>query len=245
MSTGTQAIDRAASILSLVVRAEDPVSFSEVVSLTGLARSTVSRLLQALERNGLLERDQQGRYRGGALFAGYAARFDRVESLVATADPSMRRISAETGETVNLAVASGPQVVQIAQIDSTFMLGATNWVDVQVPPHCSALGKVLYAYGAIPVPDGPLEVKTSHTLTTQESLVTTLGEVRDRGYAVTRQEYEEGLDAVAAPVRGTQRHVIAAIGISGPSVRIAERHESLGTLLVQEARGLSGLLQAG
>lgn len=244
MSQGTQAIDRAASILSLVVRAEDPVSFSEVVALTGLARSTVSRLLQALERNGLLERDQQGRYRGGALFAGYAARFDRVESLVDSADASMRRIGAETGETVNLAVASGTQVVHIAQIDSTYVLGATNWVDVQVPPHCSALGKVLYAYGAIPVPYGSLEAKTPYTLTSGESLMAALADVRESGYAVTRQEYEEGLDAVAAPVRGSQRSVIAAIGISGPSVRIADHHQSFGKLLVDEARELSDQLQS-
>lgn len=239
MSQGAQAIDRAANILSLVVRAEDPVSYSEVVQLTGLARSTVSRLLQALERNGLLERDHQGRYRGGALFASYAARFDRVETLINSADSSMRRIGDETGETVNLAVASGTEVVHIAQVDSTFVLGATNWVDVQVPPHCSALGKVLYAYGAIQVPDGPLEAKTPYTLTSRDTLLSALTRVRESGYAITRQEYEEGLDAVAAPVRAGHRQVIAALGISGPSVRIADRHRGFGELLVEESRKLS------
>ena len=78
--TGTQSVDRAADLLRLVVQAEAAPSYSDLVSASGLARSTVSRLLGALERGGLVERDGPG-YRGGRLFADYAARFDRVEEL--------------------------------------------------------------------------------------------------------------------------------------------------------------------
>lgn len=236
MSNGTQAIDRAASVLSLVVTAEEPVSFTEVVESTELARSTVSRLLSALERNGLLERDGAGRFRGGPLFATYASRFDRVENLVSAADPTMQRLSEETGETVNLAVPSPEGVVQIAQVDSTFVLGATNWIDVEVPAHCSALGKIMFAYQAIEVPAGRLESRTPHTLTTRKALLDDLAEVRERGYASVHEEFEAGLDALAAPVYGTDgTTVIAAVGISGPSVRFVENHERFGALLVDEA----------
>lgn len=235
MTNGTQSIDRAAEILSLVVKAEDPVSYTEVVEATDLARSTVSRLLSALERNGLLERDSAGLYRGGALFATYASRFDRVETLVAAADPTLQRLSEETGETVNLAVPSSDGVVQISQVDSTFVLGATNWVDVEVPPHCSALGKVMFAYRVIPIPPGRLERRTPYTVSSRKDLLDDLAEVRDRGYAIVHEEFEEGLDALAAPVFGSDSTVIAAVGISGPTVRIAENHEELGKLLVSEA----------
>src|SRR5699024_4837110 len=138
MSNGTQSIDRAAEILSLVVRADDPISYTEVVEATELARSTASRLLSALERNALVERDGDGLYCGGPLFVSCACRCGRVEKLVTAADPTLQRLSEETGETVNLAVPGPNGVVQVAQVDSTFVLGATNWVDVEVPPHCSA-----------------------------------------------------------------------------------------------------------
>ncbi|WP_413336719.1 IclR family transcriptional regulator [Brevibacterium sp. GP-SGM9] len=243
MTNGTQSIDRAAEILSLVVRADDPISYTEVVGSTELARSTVSRLLSALERNGLVERDGDGLYRGGSLFATYASRFDRVETLVSAADPTLQRLSEETGETVNLAVPSANGVVQVAQVDSTFVLGATNWVDVEVPPHCSALGKVMYAFEVIPLPTGRLERRTPHTLGSRKELTDNLAEVRERGYALVHEEFEAGLDALAAPVFGIDDRVVAAVGISGPTMRIAERHEEFGRLLADEAGLLSRSLK--
>ncbi|MDN5852499.1 MAG: IclR family transcriptional regulator [Actinomycetia bacterium] len=242
MSHGTQSIDRAAEVLALVVRSEEPVTYTQVVEQTDLARSTVSRMLQALERNGLLERARDGRFRGGALFAQYAARFDRVESLAAAAEPTLERIGEETGETVNLGVASGDTVLHVAQVDSSFVLGATNWVDVYVPPHCSALGKVMYAFDALPMPRGRLESRTPHTLTTRKALDEDLDGVRELGYAVTRSEFEEGLDAIAAPVRSPDGSIHAAIGISGPSLRMANDDRRFGKLLVDEANVLSKVL---
>lgn len=244
MAQGTQAIDRAAAVLSLVIRSEDPVSFTEVADSVGLARSTVSRLLSALERNGLIERGSDGRYRGGELFALYASRFDRVESLILSAEPTLQRIGEQTGETVNLGVPSGDRVVQIAQVSSSFVLGATNWIDADVPAHCSALGKVMYAYGAIPLPTGELERCTDHTVTSLSLLMDELEEIRGQGFAVVHEEFEDGLDAVAAPVRGAQHSIVAAIGISGPTLRIAEEHERLGGLLISEAQKLSDVLTA-
>ncbi|GAA1627688.1 MULTISPECIES: IclR family transcriptional regulator [Brevibacterium] len=243
MSNGTQSIDRAAEILSLVVKADDPISFTEVVEATELARSTVSRLLSALERNGLVERNAEGHFRGGSLFATYASRFDRVEALVAAADPILQRLSEETGETVNLAVPSSNAVVQIAQVDSTYVLGATNWVDVKVPSHASALGKVMFAFRAIPVPTGRLERLTPRTLGSRKELLADLAEVRDRGFAIVHEEFEPGLDALAAPVLGTDDQVIAAVGISGPTMRIAEHHDRFGELLIAEAGLLSRSLK--
>ncbi|MDN5910921.1 MAG: IclR family transcriptional regulator, partial [Brevibacterium sp.] len=220
-----------------------PISYTEVVESTELARSTVSRLLSALERNGLVERDGEGLYRGGSLFATYASRFDRVETLVTAADPTLQRLSEETGETVNLAVPSSTGVVQVAQVDSTFVLGATNWVDVEVPPHCSALGKIMYAFEIVPIPSGRLERRTQYTLGSRKELTDNLAEVRERGYAIVHEEFEEGLDALAAPVFGFDGRVVAAIGISGPTMRIAAHHEDVGRLLVDEAGLLSRSLK--
>lgn len=243
MSQGTQSIDRAAELLSLVIHSEEPVTYTTLVESTGLARSTVSRLLTALERNGLLERDPDGAFRGGAMFTHYATRYDRVESLAAVAEPYLERIAERTGETVNLGVPRGDTVVHVAQIDSRFVVGATSWVDVEVPPHCSALGKVMYAFEAIALPEDPLSRCTPKSIPDRASLLRELELVRERGFACTSGDFEEGLDAVAAPVRGADGHVHAAIGVSGPSFRLGDQLEALGKLLVSETDRLTQALE--
>lgn len=242
MSNGTQSLDRAAELLSLVVRAEEPITYTSIVDQTGLARSTASRLLQSLERNGLLERDRDGAFRGGALFAHYARSFDRSEFLVATAQPTLDHVADVTGETVNLAIARGDTVVQVAQVDSTYMLGAMNWVGIDVPPHTSSLGKVMHAFGALPAPKGELARVTSATITDPEAYVEELERVRSRGFAITRGELEPGLDGVAAPIYGEDGRVVAALGVSGPAFRLEDSHKIIGDLLVAESERLTGLL---
>src|SRR5579862_7454837 len=152
---GTQAVDRAAQLLLEVVRCPDPVSFTALTASTGLAKSTTSRLLMALERNGLIRRDQGGRFLPGEAFISYAWRGDAESDLVSVAQPILEELGAQTGETVNLGVARGSgMVVQIAQVDSRYLIGGTNWVGQSVPLHGAALGKALLAYAAAELPDG-------------------------------------------------------------------------------------------
>jgi IclR family transcriptional regulator, acetate operon repressor len=244
MSTGTQAIDRAAELLSRVVLADEKPGFGELVTDTGLAKSTASRLLQALERHRLVHRDDAGGYAAGALFALYASRHEPLDELIALARPTMQELSDATGETVNLAIPRTNTVVQVAQIDATFLLGTVNWVEVDVPPHCSALGKVFYAAGAIELPTDDLERRTARTVTDPSDLARQLREVRAQGYAVALGELEVGLDAIAAPVTARSTEVIAALGISGPSDRINHRLDALGELLTHHAAELSRALGA-
>lgn len=244
MSTnGTQAIDRAAQLLALVVRADEPISFTELAEETGLARSTTSRLLAALEANHLLERDPAGAYISGPLFALYAARHDPWSQVARLAEPVLQKVGADTGETVNLAVPRGETVVQIAQVNATYMLGARDWTHVTVPPHCSALGKVLYAFDVLPVPAGPLRQLTEHSLADTDTLRADLATVRRRGYGITREELEIGLDAVAAPVYGRDGTVVAAMGVSGPTTRMRGQLDEIGRLLRDNASALSQVLR--
>lgn len=239
---GTQAIDRAAELLSLVVLADEPQAHADLVARTGLAKSTASRLLQALERHRLLFRDDEGSYQAGPLFALYATRHEPLDELTRVARPTLQRLSAATGETVNLAVLSGNTVLQIAQVDSTFMLSTTNWVGVDVPPHCSALGKIFYAHGALPLPTSPMARHTRNTVTSPAALKRQLKRVREQGYAVTRGELEIGLDGVAAPVFDRTDELVAAIGVSGPADRISHELPVLAELITTQARSLSTLL---
>ncbi|WP_300611727.1 IclR family transcriptional regulator [Trebonia sp.] len=241
--TGTQAVDRAARLVSEVVAAPDSVTFTELAAATGLAKSTTSRLLLALERNGLVRRDDDGRFSPGEMFVRYAWRGGAEAGLVEVARPFLDRLGSVTGETVNLGVARDGVVEQIAQVDAKYLIGGTNWVGRPVPLHCAALGKVLLAYGAASLPPGRLAARTSRTITSRGALLDDLRFVRDRGYAVTDEELEPGLVAVAAPVRRDGGVVVAAMSVSAPSSRLsAAKVSSVAEACVAAAGGLSAAL---
>jgi DNA-binding IclR family transcriptional regulator len=241
--SGTQAVDRAAALLALVVHADEPLAFTTLADEAGLARSTASRLLSALEKSQLLERDASGSFLAGPLFALYAARHDPWREISRLAAPTLQRVAELTGETVHLAASRQGTVMQIAQVDSRYMLGTRDWMGVDVPNHCSAQGKVLMAFDALPVPTGALEAPTEQAVSSGTQLRRELRQVVKDGYAVTRDELEPGLSAVAAPVRGRDGTVIAALGLSGPSARLASTTPQLGQLLVEQADALSSQLR--
>jgi DNA-binding IclR family transcriptional regulator len=241
---GSQAVDRAAALLALVVESGEPRTFTSLVEAAGLAKSTTSRLLHALERGRLVQRDRSGSFRPGPVFAVYAARQQTMHDLVALVRPTMDRLAGSTGETVNFAVPRGEGVVQVAQSDGRYLLGTTNWVGVDVPPHCSAQGKVFYAFGRLALPaSGALPRRTPSTVATVVQLERDLVDIRRRGWAVADEELEIGLVAVAAPVRATDGIVLGALSVSGPTARIpAARVAAVGEALVTEARKVSALL---
>jgi len=255
---GTQAVDRAARLLAEVVHSADPMTFTGLSATTGLAKSTTSRLLLALERNGLVRRDDHGRFLPGEMFVSFAWRGGAGAGLVAVAQPFLERLGKATGETVNLGVSRNGMVEQIAQVDSKYLIGGTNWVGMSVPLHCSALGKVLLAFGAAQLPafqpdqpgrpdrpDRPdrLERRTAKTITTEAALRADLAGVRARGYAVTDEELEPGLVAVAAPIYGYDGSVVAALSVSAPASRMTrDGLAATAGQCVEEAAGLSAVL---
>ena len=197
---GTQAVDRAARLLAEVVHSADPMTFTGLSATTGLAKSTTSRLLLALERNGLVRRDDHGRFLPGEMFVSFAWRGGAEAGLVAVAQPFLERLGKATGETINLGVASNGMVDQIAQVDSTYMIGGTNWVGMSVPLHCSALGKVLLAYGTAQPPPGKLERRTDKTITSRD------GAARRPGHRARPRLRGDRRGTRARPDRGGHPH---------------------------------------
>ncbi|WP_051750735.1 IclR family transcriptional regulator [Phycicoccus jejuensis] len=241
-TTGTQSIDRAADLVARVVHADGGLTAAALADSTGLARSTTSRLLAALERADLLARDDTGSWAPGPLFDLYATRRTGDEVLAEVAGPTMRELGEITGETVNLGVPRRGTVVQVAQVDSSYYLGSRDWVGTDVPAHASALGKILYAHGALPVPSGPLDPPAPDAVTSGAELAAQLPGIRRAGYATTVDELEPGLTGVAAPVRH-RGSVVAALGISGPTSRLVGDLASTGALVATHAAALSARLE--
>jgi len=243
MRTGTQSIDRAADLLVRVVESSEPASVGELAEAAGLPKSTASRLLSALERQGLVQREGRGGVSVGPVLLRLASRGSFADELTAQAGPALQRLAAASSETINLAVPAADGVEHLAQIDSPHFLGSTNWVGRRVPLHCTAVGKVFLAHGAAHLGPGPLARLTPATVTDRQTLLGQLDRVRARGYAVAGGELEPGLTALAAPVFGADGRAVAALSISGPDIRLTQRRlDELTATVVTEADRLSSRL---
>jgi IclR family transcriptional regulator, acetate operon repressor len=238
---GTRTIERAAQLLVLILVAERPSGLVELATATKLPKSTASRLLGALERQGLVaQRGARGRFSAGPVLLQFAQRGLADRHLAELAQPHLQALAEVSGETVNLAVPGSLGVEHLAQVSSRYFLGTGRWVGRRVPYHCTAVGKVLLAFGAAALPDAPLERLTERTIVDPERLAAELAAVRRVGTAAAVDELEVGLAAVAAPVRGEGDEVVAALTVSGPTVRLGpERLDVLGPELTREADALS------
>jgi IclR family transcriptional regulator, acetate operon repressor len=239
---GTQAIDRAASLLVRVVESGRPLAVGELAHESGLPKSTTSRLLGALERQGLLRRiGDRGALEPGPVLLRFAER-DGASELLEAASAALELLARETGETINLAVPARAGAEHLAQRDSAHFIATTNWVGRRVPHHVAANGRVFLAFDAAELPE-QLERFTPATVTDRSTLERRLDTVRRRGYATVVDELELGLAAIAAPVREAGGRVVAALSISGPANRLTpERIERLSPLLIEQARRTSELL---
>lgn len=231
--TGTQSIDRACDLLIRVIDSEKPQTLSELVSATGLAKGTTSRILNALERAGLLGRSNLGGFTPGPVLNQFAVAGGAYTALVKSVTPAMESIAAQTKETVSLAVIGHEGVDNIAQVEGDYILGSRNWVGESVPRHCSAAGKVLMALAGASAPQD-LVARTPQTITDFKVLDEELRLVRERGYAVIRNELEPGLVAIAVPVYSDKGKVVAALSVTGPAERISPDSEIRISALMQK-----------
>jgi IclR family transcriptional regulator, acetate operon repressor len=237
---GTQSIDRGAQLLALVLESDAPRALGELAADAGLPKSTASRILGALERNGLVEQEgMRGAFRAGPVMARFAGRGISLRRLAELSERPMAALSEATGETINVAVAGPSGVEHVAQVDSVHYLGTSHWVGRRVPYHCSANGKVLLAFSAAGAVAGELEPRTSRTITEPALLAAELESVRREGYATAADELELGLSAVAAPVLDDSGRAIAALSVSGPTLRLSPRRiAELHPIVIKQARAL-------
>lgn len=222
-ATGTQAVDRAADLLVEVLKSEKPVTFSYLTNKSGLAKGTASRLISALERNGLLQRNKKGEIETGITINQFASRISSINRLVSKLQPLMRQIGNETGETISLAISGNDAVENIAQIDAKYLLSSRNWIGQKVPYHASAAGKVLLAFQNIDISKIKLDKLTNSTIVSKTDLENEISKVRNNNYAVIIDELEMGLVAISVPVKNETGEVIAALSVSGPSARLNQQ----------------------
>jgi DNA-binding IclR family transcriptional regulator len=161
-------------------------------------------------------------------------------NVVELARPSLDALADASGETINLAVPARQGVEHVAQVDSRHFLGTGQWLGRLVDYHCTAVGKVFLAFGRATVPLQPMPAHAPGTITDPRQLRAQLEVVRRTDCATAVDELEPGLAAMATPVRGASGDVVAALSITGPTLRMTpQRIAELRPVLIEEARSLS------
>jgi len=238
-------VEKAISLLKLLGDGTPETGVSELARRLNVHKSTVSRLLATLERQGLVERNPDTeKFRLGFELVRLAGQVARHGELVELARPALDALSSATGETINLALPDGDQVINIFQISSRHLVKDTNWSGRRTPYHCTANGKALLA--ALPEPEAlrrlpaRLERFTPNTILNRDDLMAQVRQARALGYATAIEELEVGLVAVSAAVRDAAGIPLAAIAVSGPAYRIAaERVAELGGYVQSAAAEIS------
>jgi DNA-binding IclR family transcriptional regulator len=237
-AVGVQSVDRALRILEILARSGES-GVTEVASALEVHKSTAFRLVATLESHGMVEQNEErGKYRLGVgvlrLAGATTARLDVVQE----ARPVCRKLAADSGETVNIAVLSDRSALYLDQVAGQSALQSHNWVGQHIPLHATSNGKVLLSglsWDEVEKRLPRLPSYTSETVTSKARLRRELADVREQGYAVAVDELEIGLTAIAAPIRNAHGDVIASLSVSGPSFRLGEARAKELVPVVQDA----------
>jgi DNA-binding IclR family transcriptional regulator len=223
---------------------------SELARRTGVAKSTAHRACGVLTDRGFLERTIDGRYRLGVRLYEYGHLVTTRSALRSKALPLLTELRNTVGETIQLGVPAGGDVLYVERVEGLHALRFTTELHRRSPVHRSSAGKALAAFlpavAAARVKAG-LKPFTGHTIVVPRLFLEELEKVRQRGYAISIDENEMGLSSIGVPVRSEPGGpVIAAISMAGPTTRVIGTHETHHAgLLIQAAERLTLALRAG
>ncbi|MDQ0993821.1 IclR family transcriptional regulator [Streptomyces sp. V3I7] len=220
---GVQSLERAFDLLERMADAGGEVGLSELSASSGLPLPTIHRLMRTLVASGYVRQQPNRRYALGPRLIRLGESASRLVG--AWARPCLARLVEETGETANMALLDGDEVVYVAQVPSKHSMRMFTEVGRRVLPHSTGVGKALLAH----LPDDEVRTllsrtgmpaATERTITTPEGFLAALEEVRRRGYAVDDNEQELGVRCLAVSVPGSP--TAAALSVSGPAGRLTE-----------------------
>jgi len=246
------ALARGLEILSLFTIERFSLNLTEIVTATQLNKSTAFRMVSTLEMLEYLERDPATRcYRPGlkVLQLGFAALNSLEISKIA--QPYLKSLSNETGETTNMTIRDGADILYIARNPSRHIISVNTQLGSRLPVYCTSMGKALLIDLSWRelfdlLGEGPYPKLGPNTIISLDVLVSELERVRQQGFAINDEEMATGLISVAAPIRGPDKKVIAAINISVAGSRISrqELESYLAPKIVDTAHQISSALGA-
>jgi len=243
-TSSIQVIDRVAALLGVIGQHPDPVSLKALAAETGLHPSTAHRILDALVTHGYVERAASSQYTLGKTLLHFASRVHGRVDLLRDAKPIMEWLRSEIGETVNLTVREGDEVVYVERALPNRMMRVEQMIGSRAPLHVTAVGKLFLAEGGEQAcreyaRRSGLKRYTTNTFTQVTKLWAEAQKSMLRGYALDNEEAELGVGCIGAAVRDNHGIMVAGLSISAPRER---RLDAWIPLLVKAGERLSARL---
>jgi DNA-binding IclR family transcriptional regulator len=245
--SGVQVIARAGAILRALGQNPDGLTIRQISQLIDVPRSTVQRIVEALDNENLvISASARSGVRLGPALIGLAALTKQFD-IAKIAHPVMTQLARELGETVSLAVLDGNKAVVVDQVPGIHALRAVSTVGNSLALHCSASGKAFLAMMSDEqlgkyrnrISFAPM---TRHTICTWDELHRELQSIRHRGYALDREEHQDGICAVGTIIYGPADEM-AAMTIPVPKERFAATEKTLIRVLLDLCKALQKRLR--
>lgn len=245
MSEPIRAVDRALDILLCFTKQTPHLSMTQISEKVGMNKSTVHRLLGTLEKKRFVQRDPiTGLYQLGIRLFQMAYLTLGQSDLRQYAASYLKHLCEQHRETVTLSVLDDADVVFLDVVESPQRVKLAASTGQRLPAFATAAGKAMLAY--LPEPavktilGRGMQPFTSQTIQSLEVYLNALSQIREQGFAIANQEYEEGINAVAAPILDTAGLPIAAIAVTGPAYRLVmERMLEIGPAVVTMAKEIA------
>lgn len=228
----SQTVDRAVKILQCFVDREE-LGISELAKELGLGKSSVFRMVAALERNGLMmQNPDTGKYRLGVGFLLLGSLVQERNELSRALNPIMQDIAEHFQATTHLAVLTGKDVTIINKISAGPIVYMDSRIGGTLHAYCSATGKCILAFSDEQTLSGILdgmemEAQTPHTITDSKKLLLELQEIRNKGFSVDDEEAAEGLFCIAIPLITSNGQLLAALSVSGQKTQLEPRQNEV------------------
>jgi IclR family pca regulon transcriptional regulator len=220
-----ESLAKGLSVLRLFDENVVSLRLREICDATGIPMPTAVRIVSTLEQDGFLDKTPDGGFRPGLSVLTLGSATLRGSSLVQVSEKPLRDLADATGETVNLGVLLGDQVLYLARLRNSDLVTANVQVGSTLPAVYTSMGKLLLAY----LTPAELEDRIGHTpfsggagpnaVSTREQLDERLALIRERGYSVQDEELAQGLRSISAPIWGRGTEPAGAINIAVSSSR--------------------------
>ncbi|HEX9202069.1 MAG TPA: IclR family transcriptional regulator [Acidobacteriaceae bacterium] len=227
---------------------QTPLSLKEICVRVSLPETSLFRVLLTLEKHKYLQQHRDGTYQLAPklIFGWLVQAADRVRAI---ARPEMERLANTFDETVSLSYLYDDRIHVLDCIETYHEIRMTNKIGRVLPPHCSAMGKVITAFQDRALADRILEVyglspRTEHTIIDRQKLFAEFEEARRTGIAADREESIRGGICFGAALRTEGKPVVAAVSISSPAIRMsAQLEKDIQSALLESADRIAKLVE--
>ena len=244
-----KSVSRALDIITILSLKKGGLGVTEIANQIDINKSSVYRILSTLVQYGYVEQDEEtGRYKLGYKFLEISSRLLDSIDLRGEARPVLQELETETNEAIHLVVYDQAEVVYIEKLEGNETLRMHSKVGKRAPMHCTSVGKAILANLPLEtvlaiIEQKGMPVHTVHTFTDKDDLLHELQMVREKGYALDLEENENGITCIAAPIFNHTGKVMAAVSISGPTLRMTDdRLDQLKSRMIQTGLKISNRL---